>query len=360
MRGPRAVLVVVLVGVIFGWGAIRLFNRQFAAGELYPEFSSLRTDRMGSKLLYDGLGKLPGIAVERNFLPFEFLPLDGATVLLVGTDPMRLNWNDAMLLRSVEAVASRGNRVVVAMHVDPNNYSLTQRDFDRAKGPKSKAPPEAPLKTRWKVTLRLDPDRSKPRRLTFAQANGWRVLEQTDEGIRAIEREFGKGSVVLMAGSGDFTNETAVELDRLHPIASAVGGYRRIIFDEQHLGVAESGSIVGMARQFRLTGLAIGLALLAALFIWRNAAAFPPPVAALSTDRFSGRTSHAGLLTLLKRHIAPGELAAVCWREWLSTNAGQATPEIRTQVETILARTGGSPVEAARAIQTLLHVKGRR
>jgi hypothetical protein len=352
--------VVVLVGAVFGWGAIRLFNRQFAAGELYPDFSSLRTDRMGTKLLYDSLGKLPGFAVERNFLPFEFLPRDGATLLLVGTDPMRVNWNDTMLLRSVEAVAARGNRVVIAMHIDPADRTLTQRDFEIAKGPRSKAPPEPPLKTRWKVKLRIESDRSKPRRLWFAEAEGWRILEQTDAGMVAIERAFGKGSVVLMAGSGDFTNETSVELDRLQTVAGALGGYRRIVFDEQHLGVAESGSIVGMARQFRLTGLALGLALCAALFIWRNATAFPPRAAALSTDRFSGRTSHAGLLTLLRRHIAPAELAAVCWREWLSTNAGKVTPEIRKQAEAIVAGAAGRPVDAMREIQVLLHVKGRR
>jgi hypothetical protein len=350
----------VLVGAVFGWGAIRLFDRQFAAGELYPDFSSLRTDRRGTKLLYDSIGKLPGFAVERNFLPFEFLPHDGATLLLVGTDPMRVNWNDTMLLRSVETVAARGNRVVIAMHIDPEDRTLTQRDFDVAKGPKAKALPEPPLKTRWKARLRIESDRSKPRQLWLAEAEGWRILEQTDAGIRAVERGFGKGSVVLMAGSGDFTNESSVELQRLPPVAAALGSYRRIVFDEQHLGVAEAGSIVGMARQFRLTGLAIGLALCAALFIWRNATGFPPPVAAPSADRFSGRTSHAGLLTLLRRHIAPGELAAVCWREWLSTNAGRVAPEIRTQAEAIVAGAAGRPVEAMREIQALLHVKGKR
>jgi hypothetical protein len=360
MRGPKAVVLVVLVGAVFGWGAIRLFNRQFAAGELYPQFSSLRTDRMGTKLLYDSIGKLPGFAVERNFLPFEFLPRDGATLLLVGTDPMRLNWNDTGLLRSVEAVAARGNRVVIAMHVDPADRTLAQRDFDVAKGPRGKGPPEPPLKTRWKVRLRIESDRSKPRQLWFAEAEGWRVLEQTDAGTLTVERGFGKGSVVLMAGSGDFSNEASVKLERLRTVASALGGYRRIVFDEQHLGIAESGSIVGMARQFRLTGLALGLALCAALFVWRNATAFPPPTAALSTDRFSGRTSHAGLLTLLRRHIEPGELAAVCWREWLSTNAGRVQPEIRRQAEAIAAGAAGRPVEAMREIQALLHLKGRR
>lgn len=350
MNARKAALAVAILGGVFGWGVIRLFNRQFAAGELFPEFSSLRTDRMGTKLVHDSLGKLDGITVERNFLPFEFLPRDGAALLLVGLDPLRVN-RDAELLRTVEAVATRGNRVVMALHVDPDNRLWTQKDFDQADGPKSGPPP---LRTKWKVFLRFDAER----RVRIGGAEGWKVLESEDTGVLTIERDFGKGSVVLMAESADFTNRSAVGLDRLQAVSAAVGVYRRIVFDEQHLGVAESGSIVGMARQFRLTGLALGLALCAAVFIWRNASAFPPAVGR-GADCFSGRTSHAGLLTLLKRHIAPAELTAVCWREWLTTNGRLASPELRGQVETILAGAAGRPVAAAREIQTLLHTKGR-
>jgi uncharacterized membrane-anchored protein len=39
----------VLAAAVFLWGVIGLFHRQFAPGELYPEFSSLRTGRMGTE-----------------------------------------------------------------------------------------------------------------------------------------------------------------------------------------------------------------------------------------------------------------------------------------------------------------------
>ena len=208
------------------------------------------------------------------------------------------------------------------------------------------------------MSLKIDSDPQQRHPLYFGGSEGWRVRDKIGERILAIERDFGKGSVVLMAESWDFTNQSSVALDRLRQVSGALGGYRRIVFDEQHLGIAESGSVVGMARQFRLTGLAIGLALAAALFIWRNASGFPPPEAARSGERLSGRTSQAGLLTLLKRHIPPAELAAVCWREWLSANGRQVSPERRRQVEAILAGAAGRPVEATREIQALLHVKG--
>ncbi|HEY1336205.1 MAG TPA: DUF4350 domain-containing protein [Bryobacteraceae bacterium] len=354
-------LFLAVAGVFFG-GVIGLFNREFASGELYPEFSTMRTDPLGTRLLYDSLAKLPDITVERNFLPMQFMPRDSATLLLLGVGPYEVNWNVGMLLRMVDETARRGNRVIVALHFDPKS----QGDLDRPADPTapvkkqsaSNQPEEAPLKTMWRVGLKLDSDRKKPYRLYFDQAAGWTIHEQAGDKILAIERDLGKGSVVLMADSAEFTNRSVAGMDRLDQIVWAFGAYRLIVFDEQHLGIAESGSIIGMARQFRLTGLALGLGLCAALFIWRNASGFPPPAAARAVDRFAGRTSHAGLLTLLKRHIAPGDLAAVCWREWLAANARQATPEVRAQAEAIVKSAAARPVEATRQIQALLHPKG--
>lgn len=353
-----------MLAALFLGSAIVLFNRQFASGELYPQFSTLRTDRMGAKLLYDSLRKLHGIAVERNFQPLEFLPRDGATLVLLGLNPARANWDDEMLLQSAEKIAARGNRVILALYADPEKRTFLQEDLERkdqmnpnGAGKKSEAPAAPPLQSMWKIWLRFDPDPDADHPLYFQKAEGWRVLASDNGRQLTVVRAWGKGSVVLMAESDAFTNESAAEMDGLDDLCAALGPYRRIVFDEQHLGVAESGSIVGMARQFRLIGLAVGLGLCAALFIWRNASGFPPPAPSRAADRFAGRTSHAGLLTLLKRHIPPGELAAVCWREWLSTNQRQVTPEMKQRADAILAGAAG-PLEATRALESLTGAKG--
>ena len=361
MRGGRAWVLAALLAACFLWGVVSLFNRQFAAGELYPRFSSMRTDRLGTKLLYESLAKLPGITVERNFLPMEFLPRDGASLVLIGMDPMQVNWNDGLLLQAVDRIASRGNRVVIAMYVDPERERVRPEDLERREKGKRKdsgKPEPPPLRTMWKVDLKLDDIPKSDHQLYFSEADGWRVRDRAGAKLLAIERDSGKGSVLLMAESEGFTNGSTVELDGLAEVCGALGPYRRIVFDEQHLGVAESGSIVGMARQFRLTGLALGLALCAAVFIWKNASGFPPPSPSRTDGRLSGRTSHAGLVTLLKRHVPASELAAVCWKEWLSTNRGQAPPEVRKRAEAILAGAQGRPVEATSEIRALLGAKG--
>jgi hypothetical protein len=137
-----------------------------------------------------------------------------------------------------------------------------------------------------------------------------------------------------------------------------MGPSDRVIFDERHFGIAESGTVVGLARRFRLTGMAAGLALCAALFIWKNASSFPPPADKARAVSLSGRTSLSGLFTLLRRHIKPADLAATCWNEWLASNRKELSPARRARAEAILREHGRQPLEAVREIQTVLHAKG--
>src|ERR1019366_4314473 len=156
--------------------------------------------------------------------------------------------------------------------------------------------------------------------LYFAEATGWQVVDQVAAKLLAEERAFGKGTAVLLSESAGSATQSAPAMDRLNAISAAIGSSNQVIFDEEHFGIAESGSVVGLARRFRLGGMCIGLAICAALFLWKSASAFPPPAPAAPVERLAGRTSLSGLLTLLHRHIPPRHLAAACWREWLSTH----------------------------------------
>jgi hypothetical protein len=311
---------------------------------------------------------LPGFTVERNFAPMDFLNHDGASLIILAANPIDLNW-DPLVTRRLEGIASRGNRVIYALKPDTlldavkeNNLTNPPQKRDRKGGKKDgtqkKGPDEPPpLLAKWKVKLVFDLKKLMDHPLSFA-SEGWSVRDKIGDRAMAIERPFGKGSIVLMAESSDFTNETTVHMGRLEQVTGAIGPFRRVIFDEEHLGIAESGSVAGMARQFRLTGLAIGLALVAGLFIWKNASGFPPPAPLRAGERYAGRTSQAGLLTLLKRHIPSSQVAAVCWREWLSVNRREVSPDRLKKAEEIASRSTAMPLEATRQIQAVLQAKG--
>ncbi len=253
----------------FVYGALRLFGIQFAV-VVYPQYSSLRSDPMGSKS-FDSLKALPGIHAERNYLPPDYLPDHGATILFLGTRIDALAENRTAL----ERAASRGNRVVVALHL-----------------PSAPEPSEAKaLQDDWHIQLAEDTAKGRVHRFSFGETPGWKPLDRVGPKVLAVEKDFGKGAIVLFAESADFTNQSTIAGDRLQQVSAAIGPYSLIVFDEQHLGIAQGGSIVDRARRFRLTGLMLGLALVAALFLWRNAAGFPPPPSSPEQTRLAGRTA---------------------------------------------------------------------
>jgi hypothetical protein len=136
--------------------------------------------------------------------------------------------------------------------------------------------------------------------LYFAEAPDWRVLDATAPGKPSpSSAHFQKGSGAVLR-SRDFSNQSircqtgSLDADlRRHRLRSS-----RMIFDEQHFGMTESGTVVGLARRFRLGGMAIGLALCAALFIWKNAcqlssAGRPCPRGAALRPHFAFGIAHA-------------------------------------------------------------------
>jgi hypothetical protein len=326
----RALWLLLPLALGFAWGVLRLFGIEFASGAVYPPYSSLRADPDGARLLYESLTRLPGLSVTRNYLPLELLDPSDATVLILGLDARSFG-KDMDLLRTVERLAKRGNRVVLAAAPLTGIAAI----------------PADKLNREWGVRFGVDPRSKAAHRLYFSKAEEWTVTDRIRDHPLAIERAFGKGTVAILAESLDFDNQSTVAMDRLDEVAAVLGPHHRIIFDEQHFGLSESGSIVGLARRFRLGGMAFGLLFCTALWIWRATAAFPPPAPAPAVEHLEGRTSHSGLLTLLRRHIRPADLPSVCWQEWLSTN--RVRPEAAARAAEIL-RTASAPLAAMKQL----------
>jgi hypothetical protein len=337
MTGTRAAIAAVLLAAAFTWSVLRLFGVQFSSGGFYPEYSSLRADPQGTKLLFESLGRLPGLRAERNYLPLEYFKPNRAAVLLLGIRPDELN---PPLFERIEKLARDGNRVVLALA------------FRQTKGKVD----SDPLQRAWHIRLTID-DAKRAHPLSFTDPGPWTIREQEGTKILAVERRFGAGSVSFFAESAEFGNENLIA-GRLEPVIAALGPNSQVFFDEQHFGISESGSVVGLVRRFRLTGLAFGLAIVAALALWRNTSPFPPLPQPAAVDHYTGRTSFEGLVTLLQRHVLPQQLAAACWQEWLKANRHQVQADRLQQCATIAAAGAQRPLEAVRELQAGLHAKG--
>jgi hypothetical protein len=326
MKRPASIMLLALLAALFAGGVFHLFNRQFAQGDAYPPYSSLRSDPAGAKVIFESLSRLPGFTVTRSFLPLDRVPDRDSTVLLLGIEPRSFALQQDAELQALEEFAQRGNRLVFAMGE-----------------PVGREPPRTgALEKRWGV--RFGP--------------GWEILERDGTRPAVVERAFGKGSIVLVADGRLFSNRSVADAKETALLARLIGAHTRIVFDESHFGIVESGSVVALARRFRLHGLALGLAIVAVLFIWKNTSSFPPVWSAPPAETVFGRTSVAGLVTLLHRHIAPDRLASACWQEWLKSHARDIAPARRAQAETAIRNQADRPAEALREAQTIVRAKG--
>jgi hypothetical protein len=301
----RHVLIMVLLAAAFATGVIWLFDLDFSSGQAYPQYSSLRSDTDGTKALHDSLARLDTIEVARGYRPLGESREHDAAILVLGLN-VDLSSDRAAEL---ERLARRGNRVVAALHADPEGKPLVSSSLAR----------------RWDLTPRRD----------------------------LYELPFGKGMLVVAPDASLFSNGGLAFAPNPDTISRSLGNKRRIVFDESHLGLTESGSVMALARRYRLEAFAVALAGCVGLFLWRSMSPFPPLAATSEPGEIAGRTSASGLLALIERNIPPSMLASTAWTLWLKGNPAQVSAGRRARAEAAIRR-AGDPLEAFQKIQSAL------
>src|SRR5882762_1673084 len=77
----------------FSAGLLHLFNLRFEVGDVYPLYSSLRSDPLGTMAFCESLEKMPGLSVWRDFEAGNRLPEGkGSTYLHLAAMPSDWNW----------------------------------------------------------------------------------------------------------------------------------------------------------------------------------------------------------------------------------------------------------------------------
>jgi hypothetical protein len=387
------VIVVLLIVVGFGFGLTQLFSLRFATGDIYPPYSSFRTDPLGAKVLYEGFDRV--VKAERNFKPMPKLENGRDTALLIlGLQPSQLRVSPGELKDLEHYVVSGGRLVLTFFPV------YTAEDLDPARHtsvPPSNSPPAKPVRSKrpapptrqqneeedfglllheqWKFGLafgaldRGENQSFKPQfalkqqagdlpplllchtALYFDQLNpAWKTLYARTNGPVIIERKLGSGSIVVVADSYPFSNEALLKERQPKLLAWFTGGARAIIFDETHLGVQENRGVAALARKYRLHGFAAGLLLLAGLFVWRSSFSLIPPYEEeLQRERgelISGKEAAAGFTNLLRRNISARDLLKACLEEWnKSCRHRVSTPRLE-KVQAIIDSHNASPESA--------------
>jgi hypothetical protein len=319
-RNFRGVLILCLLAAVFVIGLIQIFNIRLVSGRLYPAWSSLRPDPDGTRVLFDALAGTGRFETVRKYKALKQSPERNATVLFLGYSPASLARASNAELDEFEQAARSGDRIVIAM--DPD------RSFFRPNQPNDTA-----LTKRWGVSIERMPT------LFFDKAEGWMRDAGASGRAVAIERAFDSGSIVLVAYSDVFANQNLATKRDSALLMHFIGANTRVVFDESHLGVQDTGSVLGLVHKYRMDGALWGLLAVAIVFIWSHAAGFPPPDAE-APQTVAGHDAHAALAQLLRRHIPVTGIVEAC----VSQSAAGSRVPLPVPQQT-------DPVAAYRALQ---------
>ena len=310
-----------------------IFQLRFDSGDIYPPYSSLRADPMGVRVLHDSLSRMPGIAVARNMENREALNGYTGTVFLLGIYPVGFSHWASKALDDLEKIAAGGGRLIVGLRGDVKVF-----DNDSLKAVEVR---------RWNVR--------------FVYDEGYLIFEDlADKGRRTmeIERPVGKGSIVLLANAFALSNEGMIGEREPEQVARLVGLNSKVMFEESHFGIQESGGVAKLARKYGLTGFAAACVVLAMLFLWKSSMSLVPPLADPGDggSAIEGKDSASGFVNLLRRSVGERELLATCVEHWRKTaHLGRGLSAARQERVEMVARSGEKdPVAGWRRIRQIL------
>jgi Domain of unknown function (DUF4350) len=337
-----------LVVAVFIAGVFRLFVLRFEAGDVYPPYSSLRSDPLGTRAFCDSLENLKSVSVKRNYSPLSDAHSGRDTTLFyLGARAFQTGSIRQEFSKAFDRFVLSGGRLVISFFPVKKKPRLNKAG--RLSG-KDSPPPiffdtSVSMKDHWGLGLSYD-DKSSflkdAKRVSLSKKEAlpysischttlyfhelqepWRVIYDRNDLPVIIERQFGMGSIVLCADSYLFSNEALREERHPKLLSWLIGKNSSVIFEEAHFGIQERQGIVTLARKYRLHWPFFVLILLAGLFVWKNSTYFVPPrddgPSTGEDDFVFDKGYNEGMISLLRRNISSRKILGVYLREWEKT-----------------------------------------
>ncbi len=389
MKRYSASILLIICLAALTYGFIELLSMRFESGDVYPEYSSLRADPLGTMALYESIGRLEGFTAARDLSPTDLPDPTGVTYLHLATTEGAWKQVSPDTLKKVDQFVTRGARLVMTLF--PESTRNTSPEGNGRPEPVEEEPGEktVSLWDEWGlvpgvVNLELgEKDVFMPALvvstgsldlpetldwhsgLVFTEVGkAWKVIYARGSNPVVVERRVGAGSVVIATDSYFLSNEALQSARHADLLAWMIGPNRTIVFDEAHLGVVESPGVAALMRRYRLHWAIAALFLLGGLFVWKNATSLVLAHRPQAGEAFiAGRDAASGFVNLLRRNIPARDIFSACYTEWKKTAAQSGSySALRLQraeaaFNAEISRTAKerNPVEAYRTIAGILH-----
>ncbi len=391
-RFPRNIILLALIcGILFVVGMVQLFLLRFEAGDIYPAYSSLRSDPLGSQALFESLQRIAPDSVHRNFRPLQQAEMDGhTTLMLIGIGKRGFIWARPQYDQLLEKLAQSGGRLVLTFTPSPKSAPADEQDSeqpasdadekkttsDEGEAEEGTADGETAdcqpcdntdnivgaglnalgfdfndiVGTEWEdfADRFYGAGNFLPETLPWRSPlsfnlidNSWETLYTWQGQPVVVQRPWGDGKVVMVADSYLLSNEALRNHRYPELLAWLVKPGNRIVFDESLKGLLNQPGMAGLARQYRLYGVFAAVLVVVVLFVWRQSVIFITPVrelkSATHTAPAAGGDTSQGLVHLARQHIDAGALLPICLQAWKTQAARNVSASRIAQVEAIVA-----------------------
>ncbi|MBI9076895.1 MAG: hypothetical protein JEZ02_15920 [Desulfatibacillum sp.] len=113
-----AVIIIPALFLLLMAGIVHMFSLRFESGDVYPPYSSLRSDPLGTRGLHDSLINLKSLDVSRNYKDPKQLGKQSPGVILFSGIPSKWTILGAKSLsKDLKMLAAQGNRVVMTFSI---------------------------------------------------------------------------------------------------------------------------------------------------------------------------------------------------------------------------------------------------
>ena len=350
----------IILSALSAFGIYHIFSIRFKIGDVYPPYSSLRTDPVGTKIFFKSLAGMEGYNVKRDYDPFPKWEGNADTTLFVlGVKSNILESSDRETNRILSWIVSSGTRTIISF--SSKNFiisSVTQKDEKSAKekeekdnSDKDENNTKKDIKTDYRLSklwgvklsrskksntetsglVQTGSDMDLPQSVKCRTTNyftdldeRWKILYSLEDQPVIISRELGKGTIILCADSYIFSNEAMMYNRYPNLLSWFIGPGKHIYFDESHFGIQKTTGMIDLAYKYRLQGVMFAFFIIAGLYVWKNAISCVPPRNyddEKSMVIMAERDYLDGLVSLLQRYIPAGELVKACIREWEQSSA---------------------------------------
>ena len=106
-------IILTTISLAFCYGVAHLLVLRFKTGDIYAPYSSLRSDPLGTRALFESLTRLNDVSVRRNYEVFSKLASGrNTTILYLGVKARDWELVQEDLLKPFEKIATQGGRLV--------------------------------------------------------------------------------------------------------------------------------------------------------------------------------------------------------------------------------------------------------